>query len=65
MSEQVSINPETQALYEMFEKGYDAGWEDANMLLLKAMEEDGERNYVSQEAYEYVMSIIKEKQGEQ
>ena len=59
MTQQVSINPETQALYEMFEKGYDAGWEDANMLLLKAMEGDGERNYISQEAYEYVLSIIK------
>jgi hypothetical protein len=65
MTEQVSINPETQALYEMFEKGYDAGMEDAYMLIIKAMEEDGERNYISQEAYEYVMSIIKEKQGEQ
>ncbi len=58
MSEQVSTNPETQALYEMFEKGYDAGMEDAYMLIIKSMEEDGERNYISQEAYEYVMSII-------
>ena len=59
MSEQVSINPETQMLYEMFEKGYDAGMEDAHMQIIKAMEEDGERNYISQEAYEYVMDIIK------
>lgn len=59
MNEQVSVNPETQALYEMFSKGYDAGMEDAYMLIVKAMEDDGERNYISQEAYEYVLAIIK------
>jgi len=43
-------------------KHYEQGVSDENQRIIKALEEDGERNYLSQETFDYVVSIIK---GEQ
>lgn len=49
--EQVSINPETQALYEMFERGYDAGAEDILVALAEYCGQGGVINKDNVEAW--------------
>lgn len=42
---------------------YALGFEDAKERIIKLLEEDGERNYISQETFDYVVSIIKGEQN--
>jgi len=43
-------------------KHYEQGVTDERERIIKLLEEDGERNYISQETFDYVVSVIK---GEQ
>jgi len=43
-------------------KHYEQGVNDERERIIKLLEEDGERNYISQETFDYVVSVIK---GEQ
>jgi len=43
-------------------KHYEQGVNDERKRIIKLLEDDGERNYISQETFDYVVSAIK---GEQ
>ena len=40
-------------------EAYRQGMLEERERIIKALEDDGERNYISQEVYDYVVSIIK------
>lgn len=40
-------------------EAYRLGMLEERERIIKALEDDGERNYISQEMYDYVVSIIK------
>jgi hypothetical protein len=42
-----------------FTRGKAEGVEEERERIIKLLEEDGERNYISQETFDYVVSVIK------
>jgi hypothetical protein len=42
-----------------FVLGFEAGEASERERIIKALEDDGERNYISQEVYDYVVAIVR------
>lgn len=60
--EQVSSNPKIQEEYEMFSRGYDAGYEDAKMQIINLIELSF--TYKDFSLKEYLLKMIKETTSE-